>query len=177
MASFLIHHWLWISLPIMLIAALLLGFFIYGLVRLVRRKPILDLPLVSRQEVEFPEAGRVHLCREGPRLTIWKGQDYVLLAADGSRVKSFNLLFKSRVAGISRIRWEHLGYDLPLPGSYTLLVHGLETAPDQAGRHRLMFIKPTRALMAGYIVGITLSALMLIGSLVTFMLRLLQNTP
>lgn len=168
-------NWIWFAVPLMIIGGLLLWFFIVKLVRLVKKEPILNLPLAARQDVMFPEAGRVHLCREGPRREIWPRQAYELLAGDGSPVRGWNLLFKSRVAGISRIRWEQQAYDLPRPGRYTLIVHGLETALEKADQFRIIFIKPSRVQMAGYIVGIALSGVLFLGSLITLLVGILTS--
>ena len=170
--SFVILNWIWFAIPLMIMGALLLIFFIVKLVRLVKTAPILNLPLAARQDVMFTAAGRVHLCREGPRWEIWPKQTYELLDGNGASVPGRNLLFQSRVAGLTSIRWEKQAYDLPRPGRYTLLVQGLDIAPEKADQHRIIFTKPGRTRMVGYIIGISLSGVLFLGSLVTFLVRL-----
>ena len=66
-------------------------------------------------------------------------------------------------------------YEIPRPGRYVLRVERLGAAQERDTAHRLVFMRPHLAQSAAYIIGITLSAIVFIASLVFFVLRLLEK--
>jgi hypothetical protein len=170
--SVLDRNVLWIAPPLMCIAALALGLFIRSEVRLVKEAKILSVPLVAEQDVEFPEAGRVVLCMEGPRLSRrFAGLDYEL-TTDGAPVEGRTAWFHATTTGVSRARMELRVYEIPHPGRFVLRVWGLGAAQERDVEHRLVFTRPHLAQAVGYIIGMIVSFGVFMVSLVFFVLRL-----
>jgi len=174
--AFLKFAWrnaLWISVVVFGGAAAALAFLILGLCGLGKKNEIVSLPLVERQEVEFPAAGRVVLCVEGPFLTTrFGGLDYELIAPDGTPVRSRAVWLRTKSQGISRVRLAVHSFDIPEPGRYVLRVEGLKGAQAADSEHRLVFSWPYLLQMVLHILGIVLAGVLLIGSVVLFGLRL-----
>lgn len=171
--NFLYRYGLWISVPVFGIAAAMLVFFILSVVRAVRQSHILSVPLLEQQDIEFAEAGRVVLCMEGPLFTTRFGNlDYELRLAEGMPVEGRTTWFHAKTSSFSKVRMELKNYELPRPGRYVLRIRGLEPGGKPDSEHRIVFMKPHLAESLGYVIGIILSAGLLIGSLVLFILRL-----
>jgi hypothetical protein len=171
--SFLDRNVLWIAPPLMGIAALALGLFIRSEVRLVKEAKILSVPLVAEQDVEFPEAGRVVLCMEGPRFSRrFAGLDYELSTDSAAPVEGRTAWFHARTTGVSRARMELRVYEIPHPGRFVLRVRGLGAAQARDAEHQFVFTKPHLAQSVGYIIGIIVSFGVFVTSLVFFALRL-----
>ena len=66
-------------------------------------------------------------------------------------------------------------YEITKPGSYVLQIRGLEPGSRADAGHRIVFMRPHLALSIGYVIGITLSAGLLIGSVVLFLMRLMEK--
>jgi hypothetical protein len=66
-------------------------------------------------------------------------------------------------------------YRIPMPGRYLLRVKGLEPGTAADGEHQIVFMKPHLARSIGYVIGIVLSGVLFIGSIVLFFLRLLSK--
>jgi hypothetical protein len=174
--SVIYRNGLWISAPLFCISAVLLGFFILNVVRLVKKAHILSVPLLEQQDVEFVEAGRVVLCLEGPRLSgRFAGLDYELSAVDGTPVKGRTTWFHAKTSGLSKVRMEMRIYEIPEPGCYVLRVQGLGAARAADAKHRVVFMRPHLVQALGYVIGMTLAAGLLIASFVFFVLRLTSN--
>jgi len=174
--SVLYRNVLWVAPPLMCISALLLGLFIRNVVRLVKEAKVLSVPLVERQNIEFPEAGRVVLCVEGPRFsTRFAGLDYELRTDSGAPVEVRTAWFHATTTGVKWARVEVRVYEIPHSGRYVLRVRGLGAAQERDAAHRLVFMRPHLAQSVGYIIGMILSFGVFITSLVFFLLRLTGN--
>lgn len=174
--SILYRNGLWISVLLFGVSAALLGFFILNVIRLVDKSKILSVPLVTQQEVDFPFAGRVILCMEGPLLTSrFANLDYDLRAREGMPVEGKTTWFHARTSSFSKVRMELKSYELTKPGTYVLRIQGLEPGSGADSGHRIVFMRPHLALSIGYVIGITLSAGLLIGSIVFFFIRLMEK--
>jgi len=159
--------------PVFGISAAMLVFFILGVIRVVRQAHILSVPLVEQQDIEFTEAGRVVLCMEGPLLTTRFGNlDYQLSLAEGMPVEGRTTWFHAKTSSLSKVRMELKSYELPRRGRYVLRIKGLGPGSKPDADHRIVFMRPHLATSIAYVVGITLSACLLIGSFVLFILRL-----
>ncbi len=169
--SYLYRNALW-SAPLLFIAgAVLLACIISSLVGVVKRARLLTLPLVPEQEIKFAEAGRVVLCTEGPHFSRrFAGLTYEL-TEDGRPIEGRTALFHSRTSGFSWVRMEAKLFEIPNPGSYTLLIHGLppDTQPDR--ENHIVFMKPHLGKSILHVFGILIAAALLIGSMVLFGLR------
>jgi hypothetical protein len=171
--SLLYRNVLWIAAPLMCLSALLVGLCIRNVLRLVKAAKVLSVPLVEQQTIEFPEAGRMVLCVEGPRFTTrFARLDYELSTDSGAPVEGRTAWFHATTTGVKWARVEVRVYEIPHPGRYVLQVRGLGAAQERDAQHHLVFMRPHLAQSLGYIIGITFSALVFIASLVFFLLRL-----
>jgi hypothetical protein len=174
--SFLDRNLLWIAPPLMCIAVLLLALCIWSEVRLVKRAKILSVPLVEEQSIEFPEAGRVVLCIEGPQFSHrFAHLTYELTTDTYGPVEGRTAWFRARTTGVSWARLELRVYEIPHAGRYILRVHNLGPPQARDAEHRLVFTRPHLAPAIGYVIGIILSAGLFIVSLVFFANRLLER--
>ena len=171
--NFLYRYGLWISVPAFGISAAMLVFCILSVIKVVKQARILSVPLLEQQEIEFTETGRVVLCMEGPLLSTRFGNlDYELRVAEGMPVEGRTTWFHAKTSSLSKVRMELKSYELPRRGRYILSIKGLEPGSKPDSEHRIVFMRPHLAVSIGYVIGITLSAGLLIGSLVLFILRL-----
>lgn len=154
------------------IGVLLLVFFIGGIVRTVRQARLFDVPLLSQQEIEFTETGRVVLCMEGPLLSSrFVGLDYTILTPYGAVLEGRRSLFRARTTGIAKARMELRYFSIPNPGRYTFQINGLGETRHDDKDHRMVFMKPHLGRIILRIIGIIVSAALTIGSIVLFFLR------
>ena len=171
--NILYRYGLWISVPVFGISAAMLVFCILSVIRVVKQARILSVPLLEQQEIEFSETGRVVMCMEGPLLTTRFGNlDYELRVAEGMPVEGRTTWFHAKTSSFSKVRMELKSYELPRRGRYVLRIKGLEHGSKPDPEHSIVFMRPHLAESIGYVIGITLSAGLLIGSLVLFILRL-----
>ncbi len=174
----LYRHWIWIGPFIFVLAAAALIYAISGVAATVKRARLFQVPLSAKQEVQFDNAGRVVLCTEGPRLsTRFASVKFELRGVDGDPVPGRRALFRARTSGISTARTEHTIFEIPRPGRYVLAMNGLGPARDTDRKHAVLFMAPHMARAMCFVVGIVVSSVLTIGSLVLFLLRLLQAAP
>jgi len=174
--SYIYRNGLWISVPLFIVSAALLCFFILGVIRGVRQAHLLSVPLLEQQEIHFAEEGQVILCTQGPLLSRrFAKLDYELTGDSGMPLQGRTTWFHSRTSGLSWVRMEVKSYRIPMPGRYLLRVKGLEPGTAADGEHQIVFMKPHLARSIGYVIGIVLSGVLFIGSIVLFFLRLLSK--
>ncbi len=174
--SYICRNGLWIAVPLFLISAALLCFFILSVIRTVRQAHLLSVPLLEQQEIEFPSEGRVVLCTQGPLLsTRFAKLDYEL-TGDGVPIEGRTTWFHSKTSGFSWVRMEMKSYWIPRPGRYILRIKGLDLGRTPDSEHRIVFMKPHLARSIGNVIGIVLTSLLFIGSIVLFFLRLVSGT-
>jgi hypothetical protein len=168
--------WIWLGVPVMVIALAALGMLIAGVVGLMKKSTLSRVPLAERQEVQFAEAGPVVLIMEGPHLsTRYKQVGFELSGIAGDRIEGRRALFHARSSGISKARMELLKYDIPRPGRYLLRMTGLGAPQANDVHHAILFARPHLAQSVGYVLGIILASGVFIVSLVFFLLRLLEK--
>lgn len=171
--SFLYRHWTFIAIPVMLAATAALISLILGLIATVRHSLILRVPLAPRQEIEFAEAGTVVLNMEAPRFsTRFAHLDFGLTGIGGDTIPGHRQLVRSRTSGVTLVKVALLSYDIPRPGRFLLTIGGLDAPRPGDERHSIVFTRPIGLKTVGFIVGIILSAGILITSLVFFVLSL-----
>lgn len=169
------QHILWISVPLFFISAVSVFYCIRNLIRSVRQAQILSIPLLEQQEIEFTEAGPVVLSIEGPLFTTrFGGLSYELNKGDGTSIQGRRIIFRNSTSGFSKITMDLMAYRIPESGHYIYQVHGLGASREKDAVHRLVFSKPHIASSIGYVLGITLSSVFLISSLVFSILRLIE---
>ncbi len=172
--DFLDRNLLWITPPLIIVSALLLALCIRNEVRVVKRSKILSVPLVEQQNVEFPEAGTLSLCIEGPRFSRrFAGLSYSLHADDGTPVEGRAALVRTSTTGVRWARLELRIYEIPRPGRYMLRVEGLGPPQEKDADHHLVFTRPIMAQTFGYILGMIFTFALFVLSTVFFMIRLL----
>lgn len=170
--SSIYRNGLWIAPPLLVISAALLCLFILSVIRGVKQAHLLSVPLLEQQEIEFPSEGRVVLCTQGPLLsTRFAKLDYELTGG-GVPIEGRTTWFHSKTSGFSWVRMEMKAYRIPRPGRYILRIKGLEPGSTPDPEHRIVFMKPHLARSIGYVIGIVLTGLLFIGSIVLFFLRL-----
>lgn len=173
--SYIYRNGLCVAVPLFVISAALLCFFILNVIRAVRQAHLLSVPLLEQQEIQFTEAGRVVLCTQGPLLsTRFAKLDYEL-TGDGVPVEGRTTWFHSKTSGFSWVRMEMKAYRIPRPGRYILRIRGLEPGSRPNSQHQIVFMKPHLARSIGYVIGIVLTGLLFIGSIVLFFLRLMPK--
>jgi hypothetical protein len=167
---------IWLSIPLFFIFAGLLIFSIMGLVRLGIASHLVTLPLLEQQPVQFNEAGRVALSLEGPRLNKrFSELTFEMVSPDGKTLSGSTAWFHSRTSGMATIKMELLVFSLEAPGQYLLRVKNLGASREEDSGLRIIFSKPHLPQTVGYILGIILSAGLMIGSVVLFILRLVNK--
>ena len=165
----MVPQWLMALLSVASLAALAL--LIRAVLRMLRASRLLDVPLLERQDIEFPSAGRVVLCMEGPRFTPRFGRlEYGLHLPGGAEVAGQRILFRTVTSGISKARVSLREYDLPYPGRYQLAIRGLAVSDAGAPQHRIVFMRPHLLRTLLLVVGITVSSVLAITGLVLFLL-------
>ncbi len=164
----LYRSWIWLGVPVMLAAAAGLWLSIAGVLAVMRKAHLFRTPLAASQEVEFSEAGRVVLNIEGPMLSRqFAGARFELRSKDGEPVEGRRVWLRGRSSGFTKARMELMSYDIPRPGRYVLTMTGREINPG----HAVVFMRPHGGAMAVRVLGIVLSSVVLIASLVFFLMR------
>ncbi|MFH2054283.1 MAG: hypothetical protein ABIK96_17660 [bacterium] len=164
---------LWLSWPLLALGVFLLWTFIATASKLGERNRIGRLPLVAEQRLAFPEAGKVVLWLEGPQLTSrFKDLTFELHGSDGTVMKGSPVLMRNRSAGTSRVRISDRTFDVPHAGDYTLVTGGLGEARPGDENHHLVFMRPHQVQTVKAVLGIVLGAILAIGAVVNFFLRL-----
>jgi hypothetical protein len=172
----LYRNGIWISIPLFLAAAAALTASIAGLAGLGAKDLLFFAPLKDQQQVRFSEAGPVVLSVEGPRATDrFANLAYELVAGNDAVVKGRTTWLHTRRSGMSSVQMEMERFEIPLPGRYILRIKGLGRGQSEDPAHRIVFTRPNRVQTIGYILGIILSAGLLIGSAVFFVLRLIKG--
>jgi hypothetical protein len=167
---------IWLSVPLFVVSAGLLVFTLIGLVRLGAASHLATLPLLERQPVQFSEAGRVALSLEGPRLSKrFSELTFELVSPDGKSLSGRTAWLHARSSGMSTIKMELLTFTLQAPGQYILRVRNLGAGREEDRGLRIIFSKPHLPQTIGFILGIILSAGLMIGSIVLFILRLVNK--
>ena len=166
--------WIWLGVPVMVIALTALGMAIAGVVGLMKKSVLSKVPLAEWQEVQFAEAGQVVLSTEGPQFSNRTARvDFELSGIGGEKIQGRRVMFRARSSGFSKARMERLTYEIPRPGRYLLRMTGL--GAPQAGdvNHAIVFARPHLGQSMVYVVGIVLAGGVFIVSLVFFLLRLM----
>ncbi|MCL5271247.1 MAG: hypothetical protein M1457_12025 [bacterium] len=174
--TLLYRNGLWISALVFAVAAALLGYFIYNIIRLERQSLMLTLPLLERQKMAFGEAGPVMLCIKGPRFTTrFAKLTYEIRAADGTRVESRGIWLRPSSSGYSTATVGIRKFDIPRPGDYFLEIHGLQSDRSYYDKCEVVLKRPHLIRSVGNVIGIVFSSILMIGSMVLFLIRLLSK--
>jgi hypothetical protein len=166
----------WLLAVLFALALAALGMLIRAVLRMLRAARLCDVPLAERQEIEFPAAGRVVLCMEGPRFTPqFRRLEYELRLPGGASVAGHRVILRTVTSGITKARVTLRTYDLPYPGRYLLEIRGLEPKDVGAPEHRIVFMRPHLVRSLLLVVGITIASALVIVSLVFLLLAVLPT--
>jgi len=170
--SYLYKYGIWISVPVFILSVLLLVRCITGVIKAEKETRLVSLPLLDRQEIDFAVEGDVVLCMEGPILSRrFANLEYGLTGPDGRVVRSRPALFRSSTSGFSKAIMELRVYDIAQPGRHVFEIQGLGDERPADAEHRMVFTLPHLARSMAYVIGIVFSAMLTIGSLVLFLMR------
>ena len=171
--SYLYKYGIWISVPVFILSVLLLVRCITGVIKAEKESRLVSLPLLDRQEIDFAVEGDVVLCMEGPILSRrFANLEYGLTGPDGRVVRSRPALFRSSTSGFSKAIMELRVYEIAQPGRHVFEIRGLGDERPSDAEHRMVFTLPHLARSMAYVLGIVFSAMLTIGSLVLFLMRL-----
>ena len=171
--SYLYKYGIWISVPVFILSVLLLVRCITGVIKAEKETRLVSLPLLDRQEIDFALEGSVVLCMEGPILSRrFANLEYGLTGPDGRVVRSRPVLFRSSTSGFSKAIMELRVYEIAQPGRHVFEIRGLGNERPSDAEHRMVFTLPHLARSMAYVLGIVFSAMLTIGSLVLFLMRL-----
>jgi hypothetical protein len=166
----------WLLATLFLLALAALVALVRAVFRMVRGACLSAVPLRMSQAIEFPVAGKVVLCMEGPRFTPqFRKLRFELRQPGGAEISGHRILFRLVTSGVSRARISLRTYDLPMAGRYELIIHGLEPAQVDAPDHAIVFMRPHLARTVLYVIGITLASALAISSLVFFLLSVVPT--
>jgi hypothetical protein len=168
------QYGLWILAAMFCGSVLLLIRCIKGLLHTISASRLCAVPLRDRQEIHFPEAGKVVLAIEGPLLSRrFAKLGYALIGPDGIEVPGRRPLLRMRTTGLTTATLELKFFNLAHPGPHLFVISGLGGAQPNDGAHQMVFSRPHRRQLLLFVLGIVLSSVGLIGSLVLFLIRLL----
>jgi len=164
----------WLLSALFLLSVAALGMLIRAVLATLRAARLCDVPLLVSQPVEFPTAGRVVLCIEGPRFTPrFRKLSYELQRPDGTTIAGHRILFRTVTSGLAKARLTLRTYYLPDAGHYRLDIRGLEPTDVNSPQHKIVFMRPHLARSIALVVGITFVSMLAIASLVFFLLSVL----
>ncbi|MFH0976653.1 MAG: hypothetical protein V1874_12795 [Spirochaetota bacterium] len=176
--SFIFKYGIPVSVVGFILFTTMLVLCIRGVVVTSRQSVLFRLPLVSSQEVEFSEAGKVVLSLEGPLFTSRHSElKYRLTDPYGKEVEGHIVIFRTRSSGFTKTNHELKSYKITHPGRHVFQIIGLdkEDIKISRGKYSLVFTCPHFALSMLYVIGIVISAVFVIGSIVLFFLKIFQD--
>jgi hypothetical protein len=134
---------------------------------------ILRAPVVARQTLGFPVAGRMALCLEGPRFRTWS-QRCRYSCEDAATAAPVPIAPSYSGSGVRSRRYsrvQHGSLELPRPGEYVLHVEGVQ--PTDAPDYTIVFMRPFTGRIIRFVLTCVLLGMLLIGSLVLAILAAL----
>ena len=168
----------WLLAILFLLAVAALVALVRAVAGMLRSARLCAVPLRTSQSIEFPTAGRVVLCMEGPRFTTqFRRLRFELRQLGGAEIAGHRILFRLVASGISRARVTLRTYDLPMTGRYELVIHGLPPQHVDAPDHAIVFMRPHLGRTVLLVIGITLASALAISSLVFFLLSVVPTVP
>jgi hypothetical protein len=161
------RSWLLLSLPLAVMALVLLVLTVRSLLGIVRRSVISSVPIREEQRIEFAQGGDYALNLESSSLVARvAGIDFTLASADrGVEVPLHRAIFRTRVSSASRGRLELYRFTIPSPGSFVLRIAGVSAAAADRG-DAIVFTRPYRIALVLHVVALVACGLALIGALV-----------
>ncbi|MFT3915247.1 MAG: hypothetical protein QM704_14345 [Anaeromyxobacteraceae bacterium] len=162
---------LWLAPVTLVLGVVLLSQSIAGVFRTSRRARVATVPLAAEQEVVLAAPGPVVLTMEGPIFTRPPELTYALAGPDGAIVSQRPVLFRMSSSGLSRGTLQLRRFVVTAPGPHTLRIEGLGRSLREQDC-LLFFERPHAAETVAWVLGIIGAGFLIVGSLVTFFLRL-----
>ena len=157
--------WLALSVPLFALSLWLLGRTIRGLVRMTRGSVVASVPFRDEQPLKLDEAGDYGLYVEGRRFsTDFARTEFELADSAGASIPLRQVVFRTNVSGMSRVRLQVRQFSVPAAGRYTLRIRGSKETADPD--NRVVIARPVRGAMVGYILALVGLGVTIIGSLV-----------
>lgn len=158
------RQWVALLLPVFGLGLWLLIRSIRSLLQTTRGSIVVALPAVRQQPLTLAEAGRFTLMVEGRLFTSdFAHADFALSDSTGRAVPLSSPVVRTKVNSMGRARLSLREFQAPA-GSYTLTVTGLP--PDQDADNRLIVSRPIGGAIVLHVLGIVVSGIFVIGSLV-----------
>ena len=153
------------------IGAIVLALSISRLLAVVRGSLLARLPTLAEQQVSIASTGTVVLCIEAPHFgTEFAGVDFAMSDSTGRELPSVPIVFRTKVSGFSRVRLSVRSFGIPGAGRYRLLARGIAPGRDMSDT-ALVLARPIAGTMIGWILGIVLGGIGLVGGGVLTALR------
>ena len=156
--------WVYVTAPVILLGATLLGLTIRSLIRMLRGSVVASLPLATEQRIAFEVAGPYDLygqTRFGS--STFARLDFDLQDRTGQSVPLHPVLFRTTVRSFSSVKLRLRSFTIPRAGTYTLRVRG-DTPPSNDDG--LVIGKPIQGRLVAHILGIVVLGIATIGSAV-----------
>ncbi|MEP6835331.1 MAG: hypothetical protein ABJB74_18245 [Gemmatimonas sp.] len=159
--------WLLLTVPLAIVALVLLSLMALSLLRTVRRSVVVSVPVRAEQSISFKEGGSYMLNIEGAALSrVATGLSFAITASDGAaNVPLRRVIVHTKVSSFSRTRLELYSFDVPAPGAYVLRVHGADSSLAHIDA-AIVLTRPFTAALVLHVLGLIALGAMLIGSLV-----------
>lgn len=159
--------WLLLTLPLAVLALVLLTLTAFSLLRTTRRSVVASLPVHAEQSITLDDAAVYVLNVEGDSLNrVATGLNFaVAKAGSASTLRMWPILVRTKVSSFSRTRLELFSFETPAPGVYTLRTTGMNPNADYS-RAAIVITKPITVALVLHVLGLVGLGVMLIGSLV-----------
>lgn len=152
----------WLALSVL--AALLLGWTVRSLVRVLRYSVVAALPICPEQPLQLPGAGSYDLYVEGLRFTTdFARIEFALLDPRRVPVRLRPAIFRTLVSGARRIRLRLRSFEATAAGRYTLQLSGIQ--PDQDPENRIVVARSITQQMVLHILAIVVLGSLAMGAL------------
>jgi hypothetical protein len=165
------RQWILLLVPVFGLGVWLLVRTIRSLLHTTRGSVVAALPAIREQTFLLGEHGRFTLMVEGRLFTSdFAHAEFALKDSAGMPVPLSTLLIRTNVNSMGRARLGLREFETTAPGSYTLTVTGLPS--DQDADNRLIVSRPIGGAIVLHVLGIVVSGIFVIASLVGSILLL-----
>lgn len=170
------RQWLALLVPLFGIAGWMLARTIRSLLQTTRGAVVATVPAAADQVVILAEPGRYVLMVEGRQFTRdFARAEFELTDSSGTRIPLHLVVVRTAVKSFSRVRLALREFEIGVPGSYTIHATGLPA--DQDSGNRLIVSRPVGGQIVLHVLGIVVSGILLIGSLVGSIILLVGQRP
>jgi hypothetical protein len=165
------RQWIALLIPVFGLGIWLLVRSIRSLLQTTRGSVVTTLPAVREQQFTLGVSGRFTLLVEGRLFTSdFARADFALKDSAGTSVPLSMILIRTNVNSMGRARLALREFETSGPGTYTLTVTGLPS--DQDADNRLIVSRPIGGALVLHVLGIVVSGIFVIASLVGSILLL-----